>query len=91
MFFRFPKDQVSQKSWINACKRKDIINIKFAGVCSTHFSENGFKRDLKLELTGFSYKNRRILKNEAVSTVLEKQMEKMDKRKLVDNILCPRK
>lgn len=69
MFFRFPTDPNLQKVWINVCKRKNRINVKYARVCSKHFSEDSYERNLRYELLGCATKNRRLLKADAVPSM----------------------
>ncbi len=54
----FPKDLKLQKVWIDACKRKDKINVKFARVCSLHFQESDYERDFQSELLNLPIKKR---------------------------------
>jgi hypothetical protein len=68
MFLRFPTSSTLIKCWTNACRRTDKINPKYARVCSRHFTENHYKRNLKSELLGYKFKNCRQLKPEAVPT-----------------------
>ena len=49
-FHRFPKNEKLSKIWLNACKRKDAVNVRTAYVCSEHFPEEDFERDLMNEL-----------------------------------------
>ncbi|XP_030754724.1 uncharacterized protein LOC115881403 isoform X2 [Sitophilus oryzae] len=59
-----------QKLWINACKRLDKFNLKSARVCSKHFAEDSYERNLKYELCDFySSKNQRILKTNAIPSL----------------------
>ena len=48
----FPQDKVSQKKWIFQCQRKDAFQVNTATICSKHFSEDAYERDLCAELTG---------------------------------------
>lgn len=69
MFFRFPTEESLQKVWVNTCKRKDKINIKNARICSQHFSEECYERNLKHELLNYTAKNHRLLKANAIPTL----------------------
>lgn len=57
IFHRFPKgkDLVSKtirNEWIVRCKREDKFNADTSYVCSVHFTENDYERDLQNELLG---------------------------------------
>ena len=65
-FHRFPKDESLCKAWIVRCARKDKINLSNATVCSEHFDESCFVRDLRNEL--LSLPTRRILHEHALPT-----------------------
>jgi len=60
----FPKDERLQKLWVDLCKRKETINIKTARICSSHFKEEDYERDLKNELLGLPI--RKLLKSNSV-------------------------
>lgn len=49
---RFPKNVKLQKQWILKCKRMDNWNPIESYICSNHFCENDYMRDLKAELFG---------------------------------------
>ena len=49
-FHRFPADEITRKQWLHACKRADNFCISNARICSVHFAETDFVRDLKSEL-----------------------------------------
>ena len=66
--YHFPKDPEISKKWVNACKRKDSINIKTARICSFHFKPDDYARSLKHELLGYCPTNARKLKNDAIPT-----------------------
>lgn len=59
-YHRFPKAEPLSKAWLNACRRKDFVNVKTAYVCSEHFQEQDFERDLRGELMNLP--SRRMLK-----------------------------
>ena len=65
-YHRLPKDETLRTVWINYCCQKDQINVKNARICSAHFDESSFVRDLQHELLGKP--PRRILKDDAVPT-----------------------
>ena len=48
-FHRFPKDKHLQDIWIKFCNR-DNVNAKYARLCSLHFEESAYRRNLKYEL-----------------------------------------
>ncbi|XP_046994485.1 uncharacterized protein LOC124606543 [Schistocerca americana] len=50
IYHRFPKNVELQRKWIARCKREDKINVNNARVCSEHFCESDYKRDLQNEL-----------------------------------------
>ena len=49
-YHRFPKNEEMNKVWLNACRRKDPVNVKTAYICSDHFQEADFERDFMNEL-----------------------------------------
>lgn len=51
-YFRFPKDKETQNRWIQLCGRKDHINPQTQRVCSKHFEQSAFQRNMKYELLG---------------------------------------
>jgi hypothetical protein len=63
-YHRFPKDPIIRKKWIDACMRKDSFNPDSSCVCSNHFVDEDYDRDLRNELLGLPQK--RKLKKEAV-------------------------
>lgn len=64
LFHRFPKNAEIRLRWINACKRSDQFNSDIARVCSAHFDESDYIRDLQNEL--LSLPLRRKLKLDAI-------------------------
>ena len=63
-FHCFPKDNEIKSKWINACKRTDSFTVHIARVCSVHFDESDYIRDLKSELLNLPKKH--VLKPNAV-------------------------
>lgn len=59
----FPKDIIRQRRWVHLCRREDKIVPKNSVVCSEHFNEDDYERDLKAELLKITPK--RILKSTA--------------------------
>jgi len=57
-YHRFPKDPNLRQKWINACLRKDAFRPDFAQVCSQHFIDDDFDRDLRNELLGLPTKRK---------------------------------
>lgn len=49
---RFPKDKAVRKGWIDACRRSDKFNPDASRLCSLHFTEDDYERDLQNELLG---------------------------------------
>ena len=67
IYHAFPSDLIIQKQWIHLCKREGFVNAKTAKVCSCHFNEEDYERDLKCELLGLPPKKR--LKSTAVPSL----------------------
>ena len=69
-FFRFPRNESLRDSWIQACRRKDKVNMDFAVICSVHFRQDDIADDMKSRLLGIPRpKNQRILKKNAVPSL----------------------
>lgn len=66
MFFRFPNDKIVQKQWVKVCKLSDNFNIANSRICSKHFSDESYERNLKYELLGYYPNNRKRLRKDAV-------------------------
>jgi len=49
-YHRFPKNPKLRRLWKLACKRQDEFDEEKWRICSNHFSEDDFQRDLKNEL-----------------------------------------
>ena len=56
------------KEWERKCRRGDSWNPKTSFICSNHFREDDFVRDLKSELLGYNPKIR-YLKPEAIPSL----------------------
>ncbi|XP_072396484.1 uncharacterized protein [Diabrotica undecimpunctata] len=65
-FFSFPKDKKLLCVWKQLCKRANNFNITNARICSLHFNSDDYERNLKHDLLGYSPKNFRYLKKEAI-------------------------
>ena len=67
-FHRIPKDVNLRKKWIQNIKREGKLpkDENFL-ICSIHFEENCFQRDLQAELMGT--KRKRLLTADAVPTL----------------------
>ena len=78
-FHRFPKAKGLQKRWVAALKLKRLPEryAETGYVCSEHFVESDFKRDLRAELMGTPL--RRTLVEEAVPSVFS--FKKVSRRK----------
>lgn len=61
-FYRFPKDKKLCDIWVAKCQRKTPINVENARICSHHFKEDDFERNLKHELLSFAYCSKKLLK-----------------------------
>ncbi|XP_046981915.1 zinc finger protein 271-like isoform X1 [Schistocerca americana] len=66
-FHIFPKKSETKQKWINACKRADKFSVENARVCSIHFTDSDYERDLKSELLNIPSKCK--LKTDAVPTL----------------------
>lgn len=67
-FFSFPKDANLSKNWLHLTKREDKVNVKNAVICSKHFCESDYTVNLKHILLGYTPKNHRGLKDDAIPT-----------------------
>lgn len=56
-YHTFPKNDTIRNEWIDCCGRVGTWNPKNCKVCSIHFTEDDYERDLRNELLG---KNSRI-------------------------------
>ena len=65
IYHRFPHQDASRtKQWLLACKRLDSVNPRTAMVCSNHFIQEDYQRDLRNELLGIPL--RKKLKSSAI-------------------------
>ncbi|KAJ8950219.1 hypothetical protein NQ318_006193 [Aromia moschata] len=65
-FFGFPKDEKLKAKWRHMSKREDTFNVNNARICSNHFVDEDYERNLRHELFGYQPKRFRSLKKEAV-------------------------
>ncbi|XP_023222091.1 uncharacterized protein LOC111623657 isoform X2 [Centruroides sculpturatus] len=99
-FHVFPrqKDLISKRirsEWINRCKRSDKFNPDTSRICSVHFVQSDYERDLQHELLGLP--DRKILKKTAIPTlnlpdrmnptVTEQERNSKRKQKEVNDLL----
>ncbi|QQP38354.1 52 kDa repressor of the inhibitor of the protein kinaselike, partial [Caligus rogercresseyi] len=66
-YHNFPKDPNLLVKWIKACQKDKYFNPKTSRLCSTHFKDSCYERDLRNELLGL--KPRRLLKTGSVPTI----------------------
>lgn len=66
--YRFPKDINYARLWIRCCMRRDSFNTKTAFICSLHFADEAYQRDINHDVLGFSSKKN--LRKDAVPTLL---------------------
>lgn len=59
-FYRFPKNKSLRQIWVQKCKRGGKWDPENCRVCSEHFTEEDYERDLQAELLNLPAK--RILK-----------------------------
>ncbi|KAJ8953307.1 hypothetical protein NQ318_012101 [Aromia moschata] len=65
-FFGFPKDEKLKAKWRHLYKREDTFNVNNARICSNHFVDEDYERNLRHELLGYQPKRFRSLKKEDV-------------------------
>ncbi|XP_067142191.1 uncharacterized protein [Centruroides vittatus] len=59
-----------RSEWINRCKRDDKFNPDTSRICSVHFVQGGYEKDLQNELLGvISLPVRKIMKKTTVPTL----------------------
>ena len=92
-FHRFPQNRQLKQIWVQFCKRKDSFNAKTSRICSQHFENQYFIRDLKHELLNTPLKRR--LQADAIPTIFnempisdrQKRKEQKERKQLVDQVL----
>lgn len=67
-FYRFPRDKILCDIWVGKCQRETPFNVQNARICSLHFKEDDFERNLRLELLSFPYATKKILKAGSIPT-----------------------
>ncbi|KAJ8948575.1 hypothetical protein NQ318_007579 [Aromia moschata] len=65
-FFGFPKDEKLKAKCRHLCKREGTFNVNNARICSNHFVDEDYERNLRHQLLGYQPKRFRSLKKEAV-------------------------
>lgn len=65
-YHRFPSDATTRAQWIRACG-KQSFNTLTARICSRHFSEKSYERDIQHEFLGLPARSR--LKKGAVPSL----------------------
>jgi len=72
---KFPtKNSNICKVWATKCKR-DQLNISTARICSNHFLDSDYERDLEHELLGLPVRKRFRLKPTAIPSIFEERKE----------------
>ncbi|GAB6029050.1 hypothetical protein CHUAL_004836 [Chamberlinius hualienensis] len=66
-YFSFPRDPSTQEEWVLRCGRETEFNVNNSRICSEHFIQEDFERDLMNELLGLPIK--RTLKPTALPTI----------------------
>ncbi|KYN21893.1 hypothetical protein ALC57_05722 [Trachymyrmex cornetzi] len=67
-YFSFPKDPVLSNKWHQACGKKIFQNI-VTRICSKHFSDACFTKNLQQQLLGYSPSKTRKLRPDAIPTL----------------------
>jgi len=67
-YYTFPQDPGLIKEWVVKYYRADKFNAKFARICSIHFCEQDFERNLRNELLNITYA-RKVLKKGAIPSL----------------------
>jgi len=68
-FHSFPRHTGVRKEWIHQCRRTDSFNVERSKVCSLHFKDADYQRDLQSELLGQPLRKKRKLLETAVPSV----------------------
>ncbi|XP_018366187.1 PREDICTED: THAP domain-containing protein 1-like [Trachymyrmex cornetzi] len=66
-YFSFPKDPVLSNKWHQACGKKNIS--KYSRICSKHFSDACFTKNLQQQLLGYSPSKTRKLRPDTIPTL----------------------
>ncbi|KAG8291201.1 hypothetical protein J6590_066691 [Homalodisca vitripennis] len=66
-FHRFPRNPQAAERWASACGRTEVFSVLTARVCSEHFLDEDYERDLKSELMNTDRK--RLLRHSAVPSL----------------------
>lgn len=66
-YFSFPRDENLSNIWVEKCQREKPINPRSSTVCSEHFKEEDFLRNLRAELLGMRVK--KLLKRGAIPSL----------------------
>uniref|UniRef100_A0A6P7GZB7 Uncharacterized protein LOC114344850 n=1 Tax=Diabrotica virgifera virgifera TaxID=50390 RepID=A0A6P7GZB7_DIAVI len=64
-FHGFSKDLALEKLWVITCCREDKFNTKTSRICSKHFKQEDFERNLQHELLQYESKKGPKLKSDA--------------------------
>lgn len=54
MYHRFPRDTEIRKQWIHSSGKESLWNPEHGWICSDHFTDDSYERDLKAELLNVS-------------------------------------
>ena len=74
-YHRFPTDDKLLKEWLAKLSRPDLVVTKDSRVFSHHFEPECYERDLKAELLGLKFTQRK-LKRDAVPTIFDHRPKK---------------
>lgn len=78
-FFRFPREPHLMDAWVKKCSRTDKFNVLNARICSLHFEEDCFERNLKDELLGRAVVKKKLKVNVIPTLCLPNKIS-IDKR-----------
>ena len=78
---RFPKDVLISKEWKRRCNNKKLQKLKVPKICTKHFEETAYKRDLEGELLNLK-NGRRLLVKDALPTLFLHENEPLDQTNL---------
>lgn len=65
--YRFPKDINYARIWVRCCMKKEYFNTKTAYICSLHFADEAYQRDINHDMLGYSSKKN--LRKDAIPTL----------------------